>query len=545
MSVISTEGITVGMCVSDRPSLFDTVDARYRRASSCRVRKIVLDHPLISDIAGRSAHIFSGLDREDDHQRRLARGVWLLKATITQTLLPFDDPRIGIASMTDALELEAESVPSATGAVIALAEMVSSLLASSINPKREVLLKTLSRLAENAGGVAVFAGFQGGLTPGWPLEVSASTDFPAGDCTIFRTRKEIANTGFDTIVIPGTLRFSPRATSMDLLHGGRASEVMILAYKRESVFVPEPILLPDDHRFKASNRPAMEDASSDEDTGQQLDQWAKESFWQEVRAHHALAGPGSERDVTVAARFALFADGSGAFLPDDGSVVEVSALTDNPGRSFSEGDRLPRKAVRDLEERDLVMLRLSGSGDYLDEVANRLMKREGELSLRENATAWKMILFRAIKRHGEGTVARAARDEGLKLRSATYLWNWASDAVIAPHDFETFRALIRSLAQLEGELTHANPDEYALERWAEMERLKVFQQRAASEIRRHLLERVRMLIAARQRIEAVELIELPGLEAGRIGLLRVSAVDMTSVQIPFSRLFHLVPVKGV
>jgi hypothetical protein len=76
-----------------------------------------------------------------------------------------------------------------------------------------------------------------------------------------------------------------------------------------------------------------------------------------------------------------------------------------------------------------------------------------------------------------------------------------------------------------------------------MERLKAFHQRAASEIRNSLLERVRTLVAARQRIETVESIQLPGLEAGSIGLLRVSAVDVTSVRIPFSRLFHLVPVK--
>jgi ATP-dependent protease HslVU (ClpYQ) peptidase subunit len=158
-----TDGTGVGMGVSDRPSLFDAIDARYMRAASCRVRKIVLDHPLISDIAGRSAHIFSLLDREDDHQRRLARGVWLLKSTIMQTLLPFDDARLGIASMTDTLKIEAESVPSAIGAVIAFAELVTSLLASSINPKREILLKNLSPLAGSEGGVAVFAGLQGGL----------------------------------------------------------------------------------------------------------------------------------------------------------------------------------------------------------------------------------------------------------------------------------------------------------------------------------------------------------------------------------------------
>lgn len=531
------------MAMIDHPSLLDEIDARYRRAASCQVRKLILDHPLISEIARQSAQIFSLLDRGDDHQKRLARGLWLLKSTIMQTLLPFDDIRIDIMSMANALKVGAESVPSAADSVNALVCLVTSLVASSTNPKREIFLKTLPA-ARNEGGIAIYAGLQGSLTPGWPIKVSASTDFPTGSCTIFRTRKDIAGKGFGKIVIPGTLRFSPRATAMDLLHGGRASEVTILAYKREGVFAPDPIALPVDHRFTAVERTSAEQASSaDEGAGQQLDQWANESFWQEVRAQYVLTDPLCERDITVAARFTLFADGSGAFLPEDGSVVEISALLDHPERTSMENDRLPRKAVRYLEERDLVMLRLSGSGDYLDEVADRLMEREGLPSLREDSTAWKLVLFRAIKRHGEGTVSRAARDEGMKLRSATYLWNWASDAVIAPHDFDTFRALIRALNQLEGDFVCSNPDEYAQKRWAEMDRLKVFHQRAAAEIRKLLLERVRTLVAARQHIESVESIHLPGLEAGCIGLLRVSAVDETAVRIPYSRLFHLVPVK--
>lgn len=539
------ERISAGTGAPDRSSLFDVIDVRYVRAASCRVRKVVLDHPLISDIAGQSAHIFSLLDREDEHQRRLARDVWLLKSTITQTLLPFADVRLEIKSKTDGLRRQSESVPSAAGSIVALAEQVNLLVDSSTNPKREVVLKAMSSLASGGGEVGVFAGLQGGLTPGWPIEVSAATDFAAGSCTIFRTRKEIADKGFSTIVIPGTLRFSSRTTSMDLLNGGHASEIMVLAYKRESVFIPEPIELPEDRRFRVAECPAVEKAVAIEGPALLLDQWANESFWQEVRARHTPSGPVSERDITMSARFVLFADGSGAFLPDDGSVVEVSALVDNPAILLTQSDRLPRKAVRDLEERDLVMLRLTGSGDYLDEVADRMMEQEGHLSLREEATAWKNILFRAIKQHGEGTVARVARNNGLKLRSATYLWNWASDAVIAPHDFETFLVLIRALVQLEGGLTWVNPDEYAQERWTEMELLKVFRQRAAVEIRRLLLERVRGLIAARQRIETVESIQLPGLDSGRIGLLRVSAVDATSVRIPYSKLFQLVPVKVV
>jgi hypothetical protein len=531
------------MAKADRVSHFDEIDARYGRAASCRVRRLVLEHPVISDIAGQSAYIFSLLDREDDFQKRLARKVWLLKSTITQTLLEFDDARIGIVSMAEVLRSEAETVPSAIGAINGLADLVKSLAAPSSNPKREILLRMLNAPEQNEGGIAVFAGLQGGLTPGWPADISALKDFPPGSCTIFRTRRDIADRGFWTIVIPGTLRFSQRATTMDLLHGGRASEVLILSYKRESVFVPEPIALPVDGRFTVTVHQPRDVVPVEEDAGQKLDQWANESFWQEVRAQHSYEHPFCERDVDVAARFILFADGSGAFLPEDGSVTEISALLDRPEHPTQEGDRLPRKAVRDLEERDLVALRLSGSGDYLDEVADRIMEREGYASLREDATAWKPILFRVIKRHGEGSVARTARDEGLKLRSATYLWTWASDAVIAPHDLNTFRSLIRSMSKLDEEFSEANPDDYALKKWTEMEHLKAFHHRAASEIRKLLLDRVRKLVATRQPVETVESIHLQGLEAGHIGLLRVSAVDATSVRIPYSRLFHLTPVK--
>lgn len=542
--VTSPDQTVAGMRASNRGPLFDVVDGRYASAESCRVRKIVIDHPLFSDIAVFCARVFSLVDREDDHQRQLARTGWLLKATVAQTLLPFDDSRLGIQPMIEKLVQQAETVPSVSGTVKALSEVVGSLIASRSNPKRERFLETLGKFALHGDGAGVFAGLQGGLTPGWPATIDASRDFPAGACTVLRTRKDIADNGFAVIVIPGTLRFASTPIAIDLLHGGRAREVVLLAYRRENVFAPEPVGLPVDGRFRRPTR-ASEDVDSVEKLEDQpLDQWANDTFWQEIRNQHAGGALLSERDVTVPARFVLFADGSGTFLPDEGSVVEISRLLDSPDQPPVAGaGQLPRKLVRDLEERDLVMMRLRGSGDYLDEVADRMMEREGQASLRDTATSWKGDLFRALKLHGEGIVARRAREAGLRLRSASYLWTWASDVVIAPHDFETFRALMRALDDLQVGLDSDSPDQYAREKWDEMERLKNYHQRAASEIRKALLERVHMLVAARSRVDVVESIQLPGLEAGSIGLLRLSAVDVSSVRVPFSRLYHLVPVK--
>lgn len=540
---MSPDQTVSGARMPERVPLFDVIDGRYANAGSCRVRRIVIDHPLYADIASCCARVFSMVDREDDHQRQLARSVWLLKSTIAQTLLPFDDSRLGVQPMIEKLVQQAETVPSVSGTVKALSDAVASLVSSGRNPKREMFLDTLGKSTSQPDGTGVFAGLQGGLTPGWPATIDASQDFPAGACTVLRSRKDIADSGFSVIVIPGTLKFVSTRIAIDLLYGGRARDVVLLVYRRENLFVPEPVGLPIDGRFHRATRTSEEVDVVEGGEDQPLDQWANDTFWQEIRNQQVGGVPLSERDVAVPARFVLFADGSGTFLPDEGSVVEISRLLDRPEQPLAGTGQLPRKSVRDLEERDLVMMRLRGSGDYLDEVADRMMAREGQASLRSTATAWKGELFRALKLHGEGVVARRAREAGLKLRSASYLWTWASDDVIAPHDVESFRALMRALGDLRVGMESDSCDEYALDKWAEMERLKHFHQHAASEIRKALLERVHMLVVARSRVDVVESIQLPGLEAGSIGLLRVSAVDVSSLRVPLSRLFRLVTVK--
>jgi hypothetical protein len=275
-----------------------------------------------------------------------------------------------------------------------------------------------------------------------------------------------------------------------------------------------------------------------------LDHWASATIWDEIRLRNLEFSLATDRDVSVSARFVLFADGSGAFLPDDKRVVELSELLDRGGNVDASEERLPRKNVRDLEEHDLIMLRLSGSGNYLDDVADSEMDHAGLGDLRREATEWKPWLYRAIKEHGEGLVARTGREFGLRLRSATYLWEWAGDGVMAPHDFTTFRALIATLVKLEPTAISSDVDLYANEKWRQMEQVKTFHARAGAAIRTALIQRVKGLVADRRKVETVESIELPGVEAGRMGLLRVSAVDSRPVRTPQSRLFHVFPLKG-
>lgn len=531
------------MNAGDTRSVLDLVDEQYRNAATRSVRRVVLDLPPANAISKCCARLFADVDRDDDKQRRIARQAWLLRTAILQTFLPFGDERLGLAQIAGEIRKAAEDVPAISAISDRLSELVSALLLGVPNPKREWFLEFLAERTGAADRVAVFTGLQAGATPGWPPAL-ADADFADARPSLIRTRKEIRALTFSQVVIPGTLRFAPQSVVHDLIYGGRSAEVILLTYRQERTSVPVPLELPADPLFerrKTEVRPPEDGGETEPDRA--LDEWANESFWSEIRSSHSNSAPLSERDVTVPARFVLFGDGTGSFLPDDGTVLELSALLDEGDAPGILEQHLPRKAVRELEERDVVLLRISGSGHYLEDVADSLMSLAGCPNLRADATEWKSWLHAVIKRHGEGVVAREAREAGVKLRSSSYLWVWAGDAVIAPHDFATFNALIAALQNIDSSRLGPTAAEYAKEKWEKMDRLKAFHHRAGVEIREALLKRVRELVSARQKVETSVSIELPGLEAGRMGLLRVAAVDHETVKIPLSRLFHVQAVR--
>ncbi len=185
------------------------------------------------------------------------------------------------------------------------------------------------------------------------------------------------------------------------------------------------------------------------------------------------------------------------------------------------------------------MMRLSGSGDYLDEVANDLMTHAGKEDLRNQAFEWKDWLNRTIKQQGEGVVAQTLLKLNVSVRSPRYLWAWAGDEVMAPHDLATFLSLIQGLNMLDPMPPDFTFGDYARSKWDAMEEVKAFHHKAGSAIRTELVLLVKDLIKRRQRVDVVQSIELSGVTSGKMGLLRVSAVDSKSMQVPSSRLFNL------
>lgn len=525
-------------------STFDLVAQYHANATACQTTGFVIDFPPMGAVSKACSTIFAQADRDDPIQRAAARDAWLVKSSLMLTALPFGDPRLALENLLQRLEQVSASVPGMRSPVDDLAALVRQLAPANVNPKRERLLELLEGSNASGASVAILANVCGSPTPGWPTSIEAAGDFGSSEVELVRLRRQTKGSLYGRLIVPGDPWFAPRGVLFDVLYGGRTSDVVVVAYRAERVSLPAPRKLPKDSFIPSNSRGprrSLDVVESGADT--QLDQWAHESFWSSIHAQHVDIAPASDRDVVVDATFVLFADGSGAFLPSDRRIVEVSELFETGANFDITEDKLPRTSIRDLEEGDLVMLRLSGSGDYLDDVADSIIQQAGETGLRARALQWKDRLHEVIKRHGEGVAAMKIRSLGVRLRSPQYLWAWAGNAVMAPHDRQTFRSLIATIWQLESAGSSEEPGSYADVRWDEMERLKAYHHKAGVAIRAALLARVRGLVSERRRIDIVESIELPGVAAGRMGLLRVAAVDTKTRKVPVSRLFHLGKVK--
>ena len=537
--------------VGRKLSLIELVTSRFENAARAKQVRVQLDFSGLSQLLDRCSDIFSRLDRDDDEQRAILRAVWLARSTILQTMLPLGEQELGLTEAAATLEAAADKFSVIRSELEELAQRVRVLCRDGKNPKREWLVAASQQHGlEVAYPVGVLAALTAGRTPGWPLGLTGAQIGDAGACLI-RSRRDLQHAALGRLIVPGSLRFAPRALAYMALYGGVAEEIVFLSYRHEPKFLPHPLGLPHGCVVKGLDRPAMSHetvASADapphhEDNS--IDTWAQKAFWKAVRDRAGSLSPSSEQDVLTPARFVLFGDGSGAYLPEQGSVVELSRLIDSKQGLDDEGERLPRKGCAELAEGDIVMLRLSGGGNYLEDVAQSIMAKEGGARLRARATSWKTWLHTMIKQHGEGIIARALEHEGVRVRSPSYLWAWAGEDVIGPHDLQTFKALIAVLCKLEPSHLEGDGATFAEERWAEMEALKSFHKKAGREIRRALLREVRRLIEEHGAVAERVSIELGDVGARGMGLFRVAAVDFMMVSVPRSRLFHVIPIGDV
>ncbi|MEZ4503574.1 MAG: hypothetical protein R3C39_13185 [Dehalococcoidia bacterium] len=187
-------------------------------------------------------------------------------------------------------------------------------------------------------------------------------------------------------------------------------------------------------------------------------------------------------------------------------------------------------SVLSLEPGAYLLVRTSGGGDYVVDVANRILG-DRAASLRHDQDEWKRPLRDAIDTLGARQVEVKLRGLGAQRASSQNIRNWASPRSIRPDGREDFMAILRL-----GDLAHRCD-----ELWQSMGLLRRAHVRAGQEIRRELLATVLSSDLSRLEAEGRADIELPGHEAA-FTIFRVEQVLADRYYVPVAQLDR--PVEG-
>lgn len=522
---------------NNEPDFFQLTNEVFARAERFKLNVRPIRFEPVRGLTHAISAIYGSLDRSVPVEASVARLAWKLRSTVLFTLLPFDDPELKLETLTQQLVHISEDLPGIREYAEQAKKNVSLLLAHPENPKCAVIREIRHQLAPSES-IGVIATLCAGPVPGWPTEAKAQIVTLLGDNVfVISSRRELRYFTFHTLILPAGLRHCPPQLASDAVHGCRAFEAHLLKYETESAGLPERSTLPETVPFTFA-KGAKIIRSQPADVPQfveAVDAWMNESYWEKI--HSNASYKSDQLEETEAARFAVFLNGKGAFLPSEGKVIEVSNLVDGVSET-NETDSSLKKRVSSLEEGDLIVIRTSGGGDYVELIADTLLARAGKSQLRTSALDWKPMLRAALQRNGTKKVAEALRKNGVKLPFLSYLHNWAGDLIMCPKKKEVFVALILSAAELTG-LRLPDAVRYAHTKWSEMEDLKSFHHRAGQKIRRELLAKVNELVDSGCRIDTELRISLPHVEGGEMSILRIAAIDRAVLEVPRSRLFRL------
>lgn len=521
-------------------SEFRVADAIFQHAL-CPHREVhKISYAPIDELLKGSSMMFESLERDDPFQREIMRRLWVLRATVLFTLLPFDHENLGLENCARSLLEMARCVPSAMEHAERVNEITRYLQQNPANPKRERITELLDKDCLHGRRTCIVAVLSPGVVPGWPPAIFEELRAHQAMPTIISSRKVLFAGVFDRTILPSNGRNCSTQMMHDLNYACRSRTVDIFTYAREYFRPPSRHILPPSRVFSMPVRPEEPEESEEEHFLEKIDGWHNEEFWTAVRKNYgAVSCPVTSAipEAVVKARYVIFANATGTFLPEDRKVIEISDLIDGRATIQDFGGRYPRKHASDLEAGDLVVLRLSGSGDYLEQVADGLIRTDGKGNLRDRATDWKAVLRTTLELHGADTVAKRLAAIGYPLSFPDYVWVWTTDLIISPRKEGEFRDLVGIISEL-GQLRGKDPLEYAASRWRFIRELKQYHLQAGNLIRKAMLSRLTDLINERACIDDFMQISLANVDAGEMGILRVSAVDCDTAIVSYTKINH-------
>lgn len=524
-------------------SLFSRANRIFENARLLSLTRREIEFPLATLTIQISSRLFLLLDRTDPVQAEISRRLWVLRSSILFTLLTFDDPALRLQLQMKELEQLSEGVPDAAPLISSLRKNVADIVSAAKNPKREWLVHMLSEAMEKEDGpIGMFTALSAGRPPGWPQERSDDLPKLSEGILPIGSRRNLRSTVFRTVILPCACSNAPPSFLSDLLFSGVTAKIEVLLYPGERFHVPKRLRLPDDGIFAGHLQESQVDREVVVVPGEQglsaVDAWVNEAFWQGIHG----AERHSSHDLSPA-RYMLFHDGTGAFLPEDGRVMTLPA----DGKVTDEGD-LCMVRVEDICEGDTVVLRSGDSGVLLDQASERIIGQEGNESLFEIATDWKDALDALLVTHTNEEVAQALRERGVST-SAASVHQWIGPEVLGPGNERVFRELINLLAD-KGKIQKSGAEltSYADSRWGSLQALRGLHQKAGNLIRqdlfRALLRRVGSNGSEHRSLSDRESIRIEGDTGAELLVLRVASVDGTTAYVQPSRLGKLDDLRG-
>jgi hypothetical protein len=229
---------------------------------------------------------------------------------------------------------------------------------------------------------------------------------------------------------------------------------------------------------------------------------------------------------SVQARAFLLEGGRGVFLEADETASALVLDLEELGRK-----RVHRLPVSELRQGTIVVLRVSGGGDYVVPVADQLLAhRAAELRARQRE--WKVFLWAAIDLHGLPQVCADLQRLGGVLADEVNVRRWAGERSIRPRQRSDFHAIMVQIGR-------QNEEERF---WRAMEQIDRAHLGAGQLIRRALLERVRAVDGEELARAGYMEFDLPRMDVARMVACRIVGVggELTLVDASnIGRLFEL------
>lgn len=157
--------------------------------------------------------------------------------------------------------------------------------------------------------------------------------------------------------------------------------------------------------------------------------------WSQIIQRFSRSSETSFDQKEVKARLLLLEGNTGIFLDSDASAIAIDLREDNESQINTRID------VNDIEPGMFILSRTSSGGDYILNLANRILGAEAQ-RLRSLQNEWKSLLRQRVNLSSVDNVSKCLSQLGAPRANQVNIRNWMSDKFIRPDDDKDFESIL-------------------------------------------------------------------------------------------------------